>query len=75
MPIIITNITENPKPSGIHEYEVRVNSKVLFRFKHDRGESISVLFENAMIAAKNMEKQQRQASIKRLVDYAESLNW
>lgn len=47
MPIIIRNITPNPKPTGLHEYEVSINNAPVFRFKHFRENSLAGLFETA----------------------------
>ena len=51
MPIVIVNITKNPKPSGEHLYEVRINQKPLFKFKHERSEPLSICFSQAAKAA------------------------
>ncbi|HUU86868.1 MAG TPA: hypothetical protein VMX17_03855 [Candidatus Glassbacteria bacterium] len=41
MPILIVNITNDPQPTGVHEYEVRINRTPKFRFKHRREEPLS----------------------------------
>ena len=55
MPIIITNVTPFSTAKGEHEYEVRINSKPLFRFTHNREDSIFVLLKAAALAAGRIE--------------------
>ena len=51
MSIIITNITKEPREKGEHEYQVYVNRKPLFKFKHTREHSIATFFHKAASAA------------------------
>ena len=55
MPIIIRNVTSNPKKFGLHEYTVSINSKEIFRFYHKRELPLSELFFMALHAAKSHE--------------------
>ena len=34
--LLIVNMSERLKPTGIHDYEVRMNTHVLAKFQHDR---------------------------------------
>ena len=34
--ISIVNITKQPQPTGIHDYELRINKKVIATFQHKR---------------------------------------
>lgn len=45
--IVIKNVEENPKTSGPHEYEIRINRKLICRFVHNREESLAVCLEKA----------------------------
>ena len=49
--IAIVNIDPNVRATGEHLYEVRINNKPLFQFKHNREEPIQQLFKQAMEAA------------------------
>lgn len=49
--IAIVNVDKNLRETGPHEYEVRINRKPLFRFKHNREDSIASLFGRAQQAA------------------------
>ena len=49
--IAIVNIDKNLRETGEHLYEVRINHKPLFQFKHNREKPIQELFKQAMEAA------------------------
>ena len=49
--ITIVNVDKNLRRTGVHEYEVRVNRKPLFRFKHPRENSLASLLGRAHQAA------------------------
>lgn len=58
--IAIVNVSEKVKRDGPHEYEVRINSKPLFRFTHNREHNLTQLFLKAAEAAEKYETQKQQ---------------
>lgn len=50
--IAIVNVDPNPRKSGEHVYEIRINSKVITTFTHEREEPLHVCLEKASQAAK-----------------------
>lgn len=48
--IAIVNVTKDPKPTGIHTYEVRINYDVIATFKHRREEGLSRCLQKAALA-------------------------
>lgn len=53
--IAIVNITPDPQPSGWHDYELRINTKVIAQFQHRREESLAVCLRRAADAAEKAE--------------------
>ena len=49
--ITIVNVSPDPKPTGTHKYEVRVNQEVKFTFMHRREFPLSTLLHQAYQAA------------------------
>ena len=50
--IAIVNVSNNDSAFGVHEYELRINLKVIARFEHVREEGLSVCLQKASEAAK-----------------------
>jgi len=63
--IAIVNITNSTKPTGIHKYELRINSKVIAEFDHTREDGLEVCLRKAADAARSA----RNEEILRIVDY------
>jgi hypothetical protein len=53
--IAIVNVSPEPKETGIHLYEVRVNRKVICEFTHLREEPLSVCLQKAANVVKKIE--------------------
>lgn len=54
MSIIITNITPERGPQGVHEYEVRINNgPALARFEHTREHGLARCLRAAAMALEN----------------------
>jgi len=49
--IAIVNVDENVSQSGPHEYELRINKRVVARFTHNREESLHECLLKAAISA------------------------
>ncbi len=49
--IAIVNVSEHDSPFGIHDYELRINAKVIARFKHKREEGLAACLKEAAKAA------------------------
>ena len=49
--IAIVNVSNNASAFGVHEYELRINSKVITRFEHTREEGLAVCLQKASVAA------------------------
>lgn len=56
MAIIIQNIDKNPREKGEHLYELRINSRIICRFKHNREDSLSQCLTNAAAAVDDISK-------------------
>ena len=63
--IAIVNITNPAKPTGVHKYELRINSKVIAEFDHTREDGLEVCLRKAADAARSA----RNEEILRIVDY------
>lgn len=50
--IAIVNVDPNPRVDGPHLYELRINSKVITTFVHDRADPLHKCLERAARAAK-----------------------
>lgn len=50
MMIAIVNVSKDPKPTGPHPYEVRINHRVIARFTHQREQGLSVCLYRAAFA-------------------------
>ena len=53
--IAIINVDKNPRESGAHNYELRINRKVITRFIHNREESLGMCLLRAAIAVLRIE--------------------
>ena len=49
--IAIVNVSENPSPFGIHDYELRINREVVAKFQHKREDGLTVCLKKAAAAA------------------------
>lgn len=49
--IAIVNVTKDPKPTGEHTYELRINQEVISTFTHRREEGLSRCLLKAAHAA------------------------
>ena len=54
--ITIVNVDKNVRERGVHEYEIKINQKVITRFTHKREESLKELFLMAALAVEASEK-------------------
>ena len=48
--IAIINVSKKPPISGENEYEVRINSTVMAKFKHKRTDGLTVCIQKAAFA-------------------------
>ena len=51
--IAIVNVDPEPRKTGPHIYEIRINHDVIARFVHHREDDLFILFELAARAVKN----------------------
>lgn len=58
----------NQSPFGEHEYEVRINSQLITKFKHERKDGLAACL---MAAAKAVEKKERENEVQAMVKLAE----
>lgn len=49
--IEIVNVSASLKLFGVHEYELRINQRVIARFEHKREEGLAVCLQKAAAAA------------------------
>lgn len=49
--IAIVNVSENPSPFGVHDYELRINREVIAKFQHKREDGLTVCLQKAAAAA------------------------
>jgi len=54
--IAIVNVDKNIRNTGPHEYELRINGRVITKFIHNREESLSECLMMAATAVKNNSK-------------------
>ena len=54
--IAIVNVDENVRAKGPHEYELRINKRVVARFTHNREEPLHECLMKAAIAAQEKTK-------------------
>jgi hypothetical protein len=54
--IAIVNVDSNPRKTGIHLYEVRINTKVICQFTHKRENSLDILLKLAAVAVEEQQK-------------------
>lgn len=54
--IAIINVDPNPRKTGEHLYEIRINKKIITNFKHNREDSLSACLEKAAKAVKKNEE-------------------
>lgn len=57
MAIIITNVSDELKRRGEHDYQLRINNRVLALFKHKREDGLAKCLR---LAADALEKQERE---------------
>jgi hypothetical protein len=50
--IAIVNISKKQRSTGPHLYQIRINNKIVTQFRHNREDSLDVLFEKAALAIK-----------------------
>lgn len=62
--ITIVNVDKNVRQRGAHEYEIKINQKVITRFTHKREESLKELFLMAAIAVEASEKDGPKEKVK-----------
>ena len=62
--IAIVNVDKNPKPSGFHEYELRINRNVIVTFTHNREDSL----EKCLELAAQAERRARNEKIDWMLD-------
>ncbi len=65
MSIIIQNITPDPKPTGKHLYQIRINEKVVVTFDHYREDGLSVCLQKAAEAVFQDEAKYLEATYRR----------
>ena len=65
--IVIQNVSKDAKPTGPHEYELRINNEVIATFTHHREDGLAQCLQIASAAA-------LRASDKRLTDAIIRLN-
>ena len=61
--IAIVNVDKNPRKTGIHEYEVRINHDVICRFTHYREDGLA---ECLLLASQAVEEHQGELDAKML---------
>lgn len=49
--IAIVNVSKNPKPTGPHKYELRINQQAVATFWHHREEDLATCLRRAADAA------------------------
>lgn len=54
--IAIVNVTKDPKPTGVHTYELRINREVITTFTHRREEGLARCLQRAALAAEQAEE-------------------
>lgn len=69
--IAIVNISTHPQPFGWHEYELRINAKVIATFRHKREEGLTKCLERAAEAAEKAKWMEAKAMIDALSSNAE----
>jgi len=69
--IAIVNVSDSDSAFGVHEYELRINSKVIARFEHVREEGLEICLQKASEAARNAKWQEIAAVLKELENKAE----
>ena len=63
MAVIIQNVSSHSSPFGEHEYEVRINTKVVATFTHKREEGLTVCLRKAMEAVERTKWEETQRAI------------
>ncbi len=61
--IAIVNVSTHNSPIGWHEYELRINAKVIARFRHKREEGLTKCLERAAEAAEKAKWMEAKAMI------------
>jgi hypothetical protein len=56
--IAIVNVDKNLRPSGTHDYELRINRKVVARFTHEREHGLATCLQLAAVAAQDPRRQE-----------------
>ena len=62
--IAIVNIDKNPRKTGLHDYEVRINHDVICRFAHKRENGLATCLRLASEAV----EEQKWAECARILD-------
>ena len=70
--IAIVNVSTHNSPIGWHEYELRINAKVIARFRHKREEGLTKCLERAAEAAEKAKWMEAKAMIDALSSNAKS---
>lgn len=47
MSVVIQNVTKHSKPTGIHDYVLRINAEEICRFKHRREDGLAECLRRA----------------------------
>ena len=61
--IAIVNVSTHNSPIGWHKYELRINAKVIARFRHKREEGLTKCLERAAEAAEKAKWMEAKAMI------------
>lgn len=59
--IAIVNVSADLEPLGWHDYELRINAKVVASFRHRREDGLSVCLDRAAKAAEKAERSEIKA--------------
>jgi len=64
MPITITNVSKNLRPTGRHRYRVQVNKQEIVEFSHNREDGLGV----CLIKAGKAVEKKRAEDLRRMVE-------
>ena len=64
--IAIVNVSEHDSPYGIHQYELRINSRVIAKFEHTREQGLAVCLQKAAEAAEKAKWKEVTEMIKQM---------
>jgi hypothetical protein len=69
--IAIVNVSKNPSAFGVHQYELRINTRVIAKFEHVREEGLTVCLQKAAQAAECAKWEEAAEMIKLMTPNAE----